>query len=69
MIYRITFITIAKWINVIHLVSLCMLFMVNWDSLAHDIITDKLIRSFIYTQFKYMPFTASSGLSLAHISF
>ena len=69
MIYIILFIIIAKQINVIHLVSLCIPVIVYWDSLAHIIITDKLIRSFIYNQFKYMPFTASSGLSLAHINF
>ena len=46
-----------------------MLFIVYWDALAHDIITDKLIRSSIYNQFKYMPFTGPLGLSLAHTSF
>ena len=67
MIYLVPFITITKLINVICLVFVCMLFIVYWDSLAHIIITDKLIKLFIYNQFKYMPFTASLGLSLAHI--
>ena len=38
-------------------------------SLAHDVITDNLIRPSTYNWVKYMPFTASLGLSLAHSSF
>ena len=69
MIYSMMFTTIAKWINAILSFSLYAFYSLLGLSLAHNVITDKLVRSFIYNQFKYISFTAPSGLSLAHINF